>query len=347
MPLARLSATDWTALAPGCWAMGPQDVGWHSGMAPSATAFLIQDNQDCWLIDCGAGPTRLTLTKRAPASPTRLLLTHAHPDHAALLEHWQELPAWMSHRNPASWNHEEYVRAHWKHYRSLRGLCHGISRSAILQALPELSNDLNAPEAEWEAAVQNAILRAGIVFYGDRPPFERTHDLDQHPLQAVRIGEEEWMGWRLGNLWIFPSRGHSPDQVIAWWPEANLWILADETSAAPVWTDSDQRSTFALQKKVRNSLFGSPLISGGHQAFYVHGLADCSLFLERLLNLGRQLEHACLTSDDFEGVWDAVAEASWMQPFLRGQFPQGLFFAKQFVHNWRLQSSDGLMVQPD
>jgi glyoxylase-like metal-dependent hydrolase (beta-lactamase superfamily II) len=338
MPLIRVSAQAWSQLTPNCWVLGPQDVDWAQGIAPAAACILLRTADQVWLIDCGAGDRRQDLLSHAPLEPTQVLLTHSHPDHAALLRHWLHLPVWMSHANPKSWDHPTYVQRHWSCYGP-SPLCETVSRSSSLEALPCLAGALHQEGLTWDAAVKQAILEAGSHFYGDRPPFERTMNLEELPLQQVELGGTQWHGWSFGDLWVLPSRGHAPDQVILAYPPDQLWILADETSAAPVWTDSDQTETCSVQRRVLNSLAGEPLLIGGHQNFAVLGLTESRQFLERLLQLGKRLEQACQGRSDSDRLYEELSATPWMQPFLRGQFPQGLFFAKQFVHNWVLRQN--------
>jgi glyoxylase-like metal-dependent hydrolase (beta-lactamase superfamily II) len=336
MSLTRLTPQAWTPLAQGCWALGPQDVDWKNSTPPAATSVLLQGSAGCWLIDCGAGERRHELILQAPVRPTHLLCTHAHPDHSTHLDRWAHVPRWMSHANPESWIHEQYVRAHWDQYLRESPLAAQLPRNLVAMALPHLEASLEGSEEQWDAAVRQAILESGRVFYGHAPDFMKTTSLESLSLQPMQIGNELWQGWKLGELWVFPSRGHAPDQVVAWWEPQQLWILSDETSAAPVWTDSDQMATLALQRKVLRSLQESTILVGGHQSFSVSGLKDCQQFLQRLIDLGETLQEACRRPGSIEELYRELSPHGWMQPFLRGQFPQGLFFAKQFLHNWRL-----------
>lgn len=72
---------------------------------------------------------------------------------------------------------------------------------------------------------------------------------DLAPAEEILIGSTRWTGWTftdeegLPEVRVLQSAGHSAGGVVFHLPGARFLVLADETSALPVWTDSDPRRT--------------------------------------------------------------------------------------------------------
>lgn len=69
------------------------------------------------------------------------------------------------------------------------------------------------------------------------------------PAQAISIGSTEWTGWSFTDdagaieVQVLQSGGHSAGGVVFFLPARQFLMLADETSALPIWTDSNPHHT--------------------------------------------------------------------------------------------------------
>ncbi len=73
--------------------------------------------------------------------------------------------------------------------------------------------------------------------------------------QPITLAGAQWTGWSLGQerpeIHIMQSAGHSKGGVVFYIPEHKFLMLADETSSAPIWPDTDPRRVLVT---ARNAL---------------------------------------------------------------------------------------------
>jgi len=281
----RLHSDRWTHIAEGCWVLGPQDPGFGLKVPPSPTLVCIESSQGNLLIDVGPNPERLK--SFPPPIPIDLVVcTHGHPDHVAGMNGWDFSKVWLSHANSLAWQHKAYVLHHWDIYGKICSLGEGLARNECIQAFPDLEPLRNAPFVEWSAGVEELLLIHGGHVYGDcHPDLQHTQDLETLPLKPLMIHGQQWDGLDFGGLYFFPTRGHAPDQWIGWWSKGDVWLLSDETSAVPVWSDSQHKRTYDLQGRVSQLLQPSSLIVGGHQSYVIEGAQEGQRWLSRIQDL--------------------------------------------------------------
>jgi glyoxylase-like metal-dependent hydrolase (beta-lactamase superfamily II) len=109
------------------------------------------------------------------------------------------------------------------------------------------------------------------------------------PRQELKIGDETWSGWVLGDddVWVLEERGHTPDEVLFYIPEHRLLHTADMTFPLfPTWPDGDGA-------RVRNMLHRClaivqagdvAILTDSHHHQIYRGGSDISTFLETILS---------------------------------------------------------------
>jgi glyoxylase-like metal-dependent hydrolase (beta-lactamase superfamily II) len=95
---------------------------------------------------------------------------------------------------------------------------------------------------------------------------------DTSPAHAITIGQTEWTGWAFPNVvseddsggggevdvYVLQSGGHSAGGVVFYIPARGFLMMADETSALPIWSDSDPRRTVATATRALS------MVDSGH-----------------------------------------------------------------------------------
>jgi hypothetical protein len=69
----------------------------------------------------------------------------------------------------------------------------------------------------------------------------------------IEIAGTQWSGWNLGGgvpeIYILRSGGHSQGGVVFYIPEHKFLMLADKTTAVPIWPDTDPRPSSAQLRR--------------------------------------------------------------------------------------------------
>lgn len=336
--IRRISHEQWTAVADGCWALGPQELCWNPLQGAQATMVILQGAHHTWLIDAGTAHALKRFKARRPPDITDILITHAHPDHVHALGDYPAAACWISNANPAAWQQTHYMRSHWQRYCSVCNPSSHLCRSVITEHFQDLQPIKDCSETMWQDLVIEQLLRLSQCLYPnmERPQRAMQH-LEQLPLQEVFINGVTWQGWDFGELKIIPTRGHAPDHVVAWWQPTDLWVVGDELAAVPVWTDSDQCATMQFQQKLLHCLRDSTLLIGGHQSACFCDSQAIQSMLTRFMKVAAMVETASNNSTNIDLAYSTISEQTWFQPLLKAQFPHTVFFAKQFIANWVLK----------
>ncbi len=129
---------------------------------------------------------------------------------------------------------------------------------------------------------------------------------DLGPAQAISIGSAEWTGWSftddLGALevQVLQSGGHSAGGVVFFLPEHGFLMLADETSALPIWTDSDPRKIAATATRALSMIDEGHLrqLCAGHKPMLPVVADAARTQLQQILDVGAE----------FAATVDAVLE---------------------------------------
>jgi glyoxylase-like metal-dependent hydrolase (beta-lactamase superfamily II) len=111
-------------------------------------------------------------------------------------------------------------------------------------------------------------------------PFEKKNLLD------IEIGETQWKGWDFNNqVFVLQAQGHSPDEVVFFFPEIKTLVLADETFAFfNCWPDSNSDNVKTVLKKSIQLLKckEAEILISGHTHTVMKGMVAVN-FLETLL----------------------------------------------------------------
>lgn len=106
------------------------------------------------------------------------------------------------------------------------------------------------------------------------PSIETMTDYeDLGPAEDIRIGSTEWTGWSFANdrgdvdVQVLQSAGHSAGGLVYYIPALKFLMLADETSAIPIWTDSNPENTVETAAKAITMIDESHLdgLCAGHR----------------------------------------------------------------------------------
>jgi len=335
--IRRLSRDQWTAIAEGCWALAPKDLCWKTLSGASATMIVLQSDERCWLIDAGRCNTLELFQPLLQPRITDILITHAHPDHVEAVQDYPASTCWISRANPVAWQQAHYMLSHWQRYCHICHPSSHLSRALLSEHLSKLKPMEESCETCWQGHVIYQLLQLSQQLYPRMSqPQQHMNYLEELPLQEFSIHSVVWNGWDFGELKVIPTRGHSPDHVVAWWQPADLWIVGDELTAVPVWTDSDHLKTIQFQHKLMQSLSTSSLLVGGHQPACFYGRETISSLTRRMITLSERITDVIQQSDDVDSAYERLLQQAWFQPLLKAQFPYTVFFAKQFIANWML-----------
>ena len=82
------------------------------------------------------------------------------------------------------------------------------------------------------------------------PRIESMRDFEElGPASDIKIGDTTWTGWTLGAVQVLESAGHSAGGCIFYLPEHAILMLADETTNAPIWADSNPANTVRTARR--------------------------------------------------------------------------------------------------
>jgi glyoxylase-like metal-dependent hydrolase (beta-lactamase superfamily II) len=86
----------------------------------------------------------------------------------------------------------------------------------------------------------------------------------------IEIAGVQWSGWSLGvgapEVYVLCSGGHSKSGVVFYIREHKFLMLADETTAVPIWPDTDPRRVISTAQKALTMLENGGLewLCAGH-----------------------------------------------------------------------------------
>lgn len=175
---------------------------------------------------------------------------------------------------------------------------------------------------------------------------------DRGPAENITIGGTHWTGWSFVNseggvdVQVLQSAGHSAGGLVYYLPGQKFMMLADETSALPIWTDSDPRNTVDTATKALQMIDEGNLeqLCAGHKPMLPVAGDHARAQLEQIINTEAEFSHAVadvlrrhpdgLSIDDLYDVLLREATPSSVMAISAGlQFPVFATFLKLTLLN--------------
>jgi glyoxylase-like metal-dependent hydrolase (beta-lactamase superfamily II) len=167
----------------------------------------------------------------------------------------------------------------------------------------------------------------------------------------IEIAGAQWSGWKLGDesveVHVLCSGGHSKGGVVFYVPEHKFLMLADETTAVPIWPDTDPRRVLSTAQKALTMLDkgGLEWLCAGHFPMVPSNNAkEMQASLQRILGQSGQFSEAVekevaahpegLTVDElYEGLRKDIPSTSYLNFLISNQFPVFSTFMKLTLLN--------------
>ncbi|WP_207838296.1 MBL fold metallo-hydrolase [Williamsia soli] len=123
---------------------------------------------------------------------------------------------------------------------------------------------------------------------------------DHSPAEDIAIGGTRWTGWSFVNaegtidVQVLQSAGHSAGGLVYYLPGQKFMMFADETSALPIWTDSDPRNTVATAVKALQMIDEGNLehMCAGHKPMLPVAGDHARAQLQQIINTEAEFSHA-------------------------------------------------------
>jgi glyoxylase-like metal-dependent hydrolase (beta-lactamase superfamily II) len=249
------------------------------------TIAVYRSGTRLYLLDTGAGVEQygsiIDIAGRFESVEEVLLLnSHGHPDHlgnnhvlqsitAPTKRHYipraarpgLDYEAWFAQMYKTGIPYFDYLRGLNLDPDRIAGLLRTLGASATLTA-----DDVAALGARINAlgitpAVSSFIpsLVVEIIMQTYPEVFPSTETMTDYeelgPAETIVIGGTSWKGWSFKDdrgtldVQVLRSAGHSAGGLVYYFPAHRFLMLADETSALPIWSDSNPRNTVATAAK--------------------------------------------------------------------------------------------------
>ncbi|PYE20650.1 hypothetical protein DFR67_10139 [Williamsia limnetica] len=172
------------------------------------------------------------------------------------------------------------------------------------------------------------------------------------PAQAISIGSTEWTGWSFTDdagaieVQVLQSGGHSAGGVVFFLPARQFLMLADETSALPIWTDSNPHHTAQTASRAIRMIDEGHLqqlcaghkpmlpVSGDAARAQLQQIVDVGVEFTRAVNAVIERNPGGLSVDDLYDVLIAEATPNSVITISAGlQFPVFATFLKLTLLN--------------
>jgi glyoxylase-like metal-dependent hydrolase (beta-lactamase superfamily II) len=169
--------------------------------------------------------------------------------------------------------------------------------------------------------------------------------------KPIEFAGAQWSGWTFGSempeVCVLRSGGHSKGGVVFYIPEHKFLMLADETTAVPIWPDTDPRRVVSTAQKALTMLDGGALewLCAGH--FPMVPSRDPTAVrasLQRILGQSQQFSEIIekeiaarpegLTVDElYEALREDAPATSYVTFLMANQFPVFSTFMKLTLLN--------------
>ncbi len=167
----------------------------------------------------------------------------------------------------------------------------------------------------------------------------------------IELAGAQWSGWSFGDgapeVYVLRSAGHSKGGLVFYIPEHKFLMLADESTAVPIWPDTDPRRVISTAQKALQMLNNSALnwLCAGHFPMIPSkDPKEVRASLQRILGQSAQFSEAVekeiaahpdgLTVDElYEALRKNVPATSYVNFLLSNQFPVFSTFMKLTLLN--------------
>ncbi len=167
----------------------------------------------------------------------------------------------------------------------------------------------------------------------------------------IEIAGAQWSGWSLGDeapeVYVLRSGGHSKGGVVFYIPEHKFLMLADETTAVPIWPDTDPRRVIGTAQKALTMLDNGGLewMCAGHFPMVPsNDPKELQASLQRVLGQSGQFSDTVekevaahpegLTVDElYEALRKDIPSTSYLTFLITNQFPVFSTFMKLTLLN--------------
>jgi glyoxylase-like metal-dependent hydrolase (beta-lactamase superfamily II) len=190
----------------------------EAGEADIANAILYRSRDTLYVIDAGATPSfrpflRLAIRRLRPFRKVVLINTHGHPDHFG--------------NNALVTAMNAPIVRHYMSRRDFR-LADDYLRVSLLVTFRRLSGYVpGSSDPEAQARSELALFRPL------RQSVRTRRAIESLPMQRMAIGRLRTTGWKLGgnDVVLLRTAGHTPGELIVYFPTTHLLHTADETVA--------------------------------------------------------------------------------------------------------------------
>lgn len=167
-----------------------------------------------------------------------LINTHSHTDHLANNDLIYDIPA-QEHFLLMPRLTLEHSRDQAAYYAGGTGRIQAFS-----ERVPHLVKSKDSTREEW--------VRLLEPFKPMKPMLDKAIPLEHLPLQRLELGEMLQIGWKVTPaMYAIPTRGHTDDSVIVYFPRNKLLFMGDETNRAyHIFLDGDGINAFRLFRDV-------------------------------------------------------------------------------------------------
>lgn len=349
---------------------------WEDPDIPSIALYCSQSR--LYILDSGVGPEQrgaiLDIANRlGPVGDVVLLNSHSHLDHlgnndvagdisGATRRHY--IPRASRASLDSQYFFGEIYRRGIPYFDYLDGLrIDADSMASILRAVGADPALAAADVSAIGALLQSSGITPAIgrfipsllvdLLLGTYPVTSASVDTmrdyeDLGPAAEIQIGNASWTGWNIddGAVQVLQSAGHSAGGCIFYVPEHKFLMLADETTTAPIWADSDPANTIRTARRALQMLDSGHLqhVCAGHQPMLPQSGDDARHTLHRLINsaeeftatvdaeLARHPEGLCI-DELYAEVTAAAVPGSIIHTLWQFQFPVFATFLKLTLLN--------------
>jgi glyoxylase-like metal-dependent hydrolase (beta-lactamase superfamily II) len=273
----------------------PEDNITHPDIA---NALVYRAGDRLYLLDSGAGQTFResivqVLQEVGPVQSFSLLNSHVHVDHIAnndliQLAQASETHHYLSEAGLAWLNPFSYFADQFARLGAYHDVMKGFQAHRAMMRMMGVVRDVLAVFVGERRALELLFHLFLRNFQPIRASRETIHPYESLPRQPLVIGGVTWTGWVLGedDVWVLEARGHTPDEVLFYFPEHQVLHTADLTFAPfPTLPDSDAqviRETLSKCQAMARAGAVRVLTDGHHHQVY-RGQQEVVAFLETLL----------------------------------------------------------------
>lgn len=268
----------------------------------SANAVYYRTGEHGYLIDSGVGSVMRasilhTIAAAGPLRTFTLLNSHGHADHTANNDLIEAVQAPEKHHYlaEAGWRLLDpvpYFAARFLEVSKYYDPLGGYQAHRLQMRLFGIVRALLTPFFGERAVAEVLMGRVFAKYHPLRPSPTTIEPYESLPRRDLSLGKQDWSGWALGdgNVWVLEERGHSPDEVLIYFPEHRFLHAGDLTMALfPTWPDSDEKRTREMLGRVLT------LARDGHVRLLTDGHSHTSYRDDAIARLLQTLlaDHEC------------------------------------------------------